>query len=102
MLEAYRLEKSISARQFRSSEAGRGLTRSLLKAIERQISSPSLQNAPAAQMRYFLGEPVANLLDIPEVEWEERFVKLALQVPLFPRLLSLQKPASPVLERYWR
>lgn len=102
MLEAYRLEKGISARQFRPSEAGQGLTRALLKAIEQQITSPSLKNAPAAQMRYFLGESIADLLDVPRAEWEERFVKLALQAPIFPKLMALQTPASPVLERYWR
>ncbi|MPR36364.1 oxygenase MpaB family protein [Salmonirosea aquatica] len=102
MLEAYRLEKGISARQFRSSEAGQGLTRALLKAIEQQITSPSLRNAPAAQMRFFLGDSTADLLDIPKAEWEDRFVKVALQAPFFPKLMSLQKPASPVLERYWR
>ena len=102
MLEAYRLEKAISTHQFKSSEAGQGLTKALLKAIEQQITSPSLQNAPAAQMRFFLGDSTADLLGIPKVEWEERFVKIALQAPIFPKLLDLQKPTSPILERYWR
>ncbi len=102
MLEAYRLEKGISLRQFAPSEAGQGLTRALLKAISQQITSPTLQNAPAAQMRFFLGESTADLLDIPKVAWEERFVKAALQTPIFPKLMALQKPTSPVLERYWR
>lgn len=102
MLEAYRLEKGIAARQFETSEAGRGLTKALLKTIGQQIASPTLQNAPAAQMRFFLGERIANLLDIPKVAWEERFVKAAIQNPIFPKLMSLQKPASSVLERYLR
>ncbi len=101
-LEAYRLEKSISERQFRSSEAGQGLTAALLKAIEQQVTSPTLLGIPAAQMRYFLGEAVADMLAIPKVPWEERFVKIALNTPIFPQLLALQKPSSPVLERYWR
>jgi hypothetical protein len=102
MLEAYRLEKSIATRQFKPSEAGRGLTLALLKAIQQQITSPSLQNAPAAQMRFFLGESVADLLDIPKAEWEERFVKAALQTPIFPKLMAFQKPTSSVLGRYLR
>lgn len=102
MLEAYRLDKQIVKRQFRSSEAGKGLTNALLKAIEQQISSPTLKNIPAAQMRFFLGDDVADLLDLPKIHWEERFLKIALQSPIFPQLLTLQKPTSPVLERYWR
>ncbi len=102
MLEAYRLDKGVAERQFTSSEAGQGLTKSLLKAIEQQITSPTLQNLPAAQMRFFLGKKIADILDVPEVAWEEGFVKLALQTPIFPKLMSLQKPASPVLEKYWR
>lgn len=102
MLEAYRLEKGIAARQFKASEAGRGLTLALLKAIQQQITSPSLQNAPAAQMRFFLGDTTADLLDIPKAAWEDRFVKAALQAPVFPKLMALQKPTSSVLERYLR
>ncbi len=102
MLESYRLLKEIENRQFEPSEAGRGLTKALLKTIEKQIPSPTLQNLPAAQMRFFLGEKIADILDVPGVDWEEGFVKLALQTPVFSKLMSLQKPASPVLEKYWR
>ena len=102
MLESYRLLKGIENRQFEPSEAGRGLTKALLKTIGQQITSPTLHNLPAAQMRFFLGEEIANILDVPEVAWEEGFVKLALQTPVFPRLMSMQRPASPMLEKYWR
>jgi len=101
-LEAYRLDKGIAERQFEPSEAGRGLTKALLKTIGQLIPSPTLQNLPAAQMRFFLGEEIADILDVPAVAWEEGFVKFALQTPVFPKLMSLQKPASPVLEKYWR
>lgn len=102
MLEAYRLDKGIAKRQFRPSEAGQGLTKALLGVIESEVPSPTLRNFPAAQMRFFLGEATADLLGIPKVDWEERFVKVALQTPIFPQLLTFQQPASPVLERYWR
>jgi hypothetical protein len=102
MLEAYRLDKAIAKRQFKPSEAGKGLTSALLRAIEEQVPSPTLRNFPAAQMRFFLGKTTADLLGIPKVEWEERFVKIALNTPAFPQLLKFQQPVSPVLERYWR
>jgi hypothetical protein len=100
--EAYHLDRAIARRQFRPSEAGRGLTKALLGTIEQQITSPTLRNLPAAQMRYFLGDELADSLDVPRVGWEERFLSLAFQVPVFPQLLSLQRPDSPVLEKYWR
>ncbi len=54
-------------------------------------------------MRFFLGDHTADLLDIPKAAWEDRFVKAALQAPVFPKLMALQKPTtSSVLERYLR
>ncbi|WP_247236420.1 oxygenase MpaB family protein [Telluribacter sp. SYSU D00476] len=100
--EAYHLGQAIARRQFRPSEAGKGLTRALLQVMEQQTPQPSLRNLPAAQMRYFLGDELANLLDVPQVEWEDRFLRLFYQVPLFPQLLTLQQPDSPVMEKYWR
>ncbi|GAB2771084.1 hypothetical protein GCM10027275_12260 [Rhabdobacter roseus] len=102
LLEAYTLDRAIARRQFRASEAGRGLTKALLSTIEAQVPSPSLRNLPAAQMRYFLGDELAELLGIPPTTWEKRVVDLAFQVPIFPQLLTMQRPESGVLERYWR
>ncbi len=103
MLEAFRIEKGIATRQFTASEAGQGLTLALLRAIEKQIGSPSLQNLPAAQMRFFLGEETADMLAVPKVDWEERFVKLALSSPIVPKILSNQRPKnSPTLTKYFR
>ncbi|HEV7349688.1 oxygenase MpaB family protein [Telluribacter sp.] len=100
--EAYQLDKAIARRQFRPSEAGKGLTGALLQTMEQQIPSPTLRNMPAAQMRYFLGPDLADLLGIPTVDWEDSFLRLAYQVPVFPQLLSLQRPDSAVMEKYWR
>ncbi len=102
MLEAFRLEKAVAARQFKTSEAGQGLTLALLRAIEKQIGSPSLQNLPAAQMRFFLGDKTADMLAIPKAAWEERFVKAALTSPIIPKILSNQRPGSPTLGKYFR
>ncbi|GAB3928175.1 oxygenase MpaB family protein [Larkinella terrae] len=84
--EAFHLERTITRRQFRASEAGKGLTHSLLQALE-NLSPPALRNLPAAQMRFFLGDELADLLGIPTVALEKRLVGLATSLPIFPKLL---------------
>ncbi|GAB3253305.1 oxygenase MpaB family protein [Larkinella harenae] len=85
--EAYHLDRAVAHRQFRDSEQGKGLTRSLLNALE-SLSSPTLRNLPAAQMRFFLGDALADLLAIPDVALEKRLIGLANALPIFPKLLS--------------
>ncbi|MGV3559333.1 oxygenase MpaB family protein [Larkinella arboricola] len=85
--EAFHLDRAIARRQFRSSEQGQGLTRSLLETFER-LSPPSGRNLPAAQMRFFLGDEVADLLAVPAVPLEKRLVGLANSLPIFPKLLN--------------
>jgi hypothetical protein len=102
-LEAYRLDKAIAARQFKASEAGQGLTRALLYSMQEGISSPTLQNLPSAQMRYFLGNSLADLLGIPDTPWEDQFLNLAYSLPIIPRWVGLPSPAEgSLLRKYWR
>lgn len=85
--EAFHLERTIARRQFRTSEQGTGLTRSLLQALE-NLAPPALRNLPAAQMRFFLGDELADLLNLPAVPLEKRLVGLATSLPIFPNLLN--------------
>ncbi|MFC5409515.1 oxygenase MpaB family protein [Larkinella bovis] len=85
--EAFHLERAIVRRQFRPSEQGMGLTRSLLAALE-TMSPPALRNLPAAQMRFLLGDELADLLGVPAVALEKRLVGLANTLPIFPKLLK--------------
>lgn len=80
--EAFHLDKAIASRQFAASEQGRGLTKSLLQAIE-SLAPPTLRNLPAAQMRFFLGDEQADLLGVPAVQLEKRLVELARSLPIF-------------------
>lgn len=73
--EAFILDKAIAKRQFKASEAGKILTKGLLDAFDRFIENPLLKNLPAAQMRWFLGDEVANLLAVPAVVIEKRLVR---------------------------
>lgn len=88
--EAYHLDKLISQRQFRPSEAGTGLTKALLDAIGKQAGSENARNLAAAQMRFFLGNDHANALDIPDVPVESRLMSVVSKLPIFPKLIPSQ------------
>ncbi|MEZ0541491.1 oxygenase MpaB family protein [Fibrella arboris] len=85
--EAYHLDKLISQRQFKPSEAGTGLTKSLLDTIGKQAGSDSARNLAAAQMRFFLGNDHANALGIPDVPFEARLMNVVSKLPIFPKLI---------------
>lgn len=88
--EAYRLNKAIAQRQFTPSEAGAGLTRSLLEAIASQAGTASgdrpeaIRNLAAGEMRFFLGDRYADWLGIPSAPVEKRLAGLVNRLPIFP------------------
>ncbi|UFH53880.1 oxygenase MpaB family protein [Spirosoma sp. KNUC1025] len=89
--EAFMLGQAISRRQFAPSEAGVGLTRSLLDAIARQLGTANpetTRNLAAGEMRFFLGDQYANWLGIPDVPVERRLVRLLNRWPALPNQLS--------------
>ncbi|MBO0930047.1 oxygenase MpaB family protein [Fibrella aquatilis] len=94
--EAFHLDKLIVSRQFRPSEAGRGLTKALLDAIG-TLAGPSgnaesARNLAAAQMRFFLGNDHANDLGIPDVPAETRLMRVVSRLPIFPKLIPTIAP----------
>ena len=72
--EAFTMDKAIAKRQFRPSEEGKALTKALLNTIENFIESPILKPFPAAQMRYLMGDSVADILGIPQVSFEKKLM----------------------------
>ena len=90
--EAYTLSQAISRRQFAPSEAGVGLTRSLLNAIAQQLGTGGLEtarNLAAGEMRFFLGDRYADWLGIPNAPVEKRIAGLLGRLPIFPLTSSL-------------
>lgn len=90
--EAYHLDQAIVRRQFRSSEAGIGLTRSLLNAVAEVGGTATdrpeaVRNLAAAQMRLFLGDAYADALGIPAVPIEKRIVNVVSRLPIFPNII---------------
>jgi ER-bound oxygenase mpaB/B'/Rubber oxygenase, catalytic domain len=72
--EAFTMDKAIAKRQFRPSEEGKALTKALLNTIESFIENPLLKPFPAAQMRYLMGDSVADILGIPQVTFEKKLM----------------------------
>lgn len=72
--EAFTMDKAIATRQFRPSKEGKALTKALLNTIEGFIENPLLKPFPAAQMRYLMGDSVADILDIPKVNFEKKLM----------------------------
>ena len=85
--EAFHLDKLMVARQFRTSEAGVGLTKALLDAIGSLAGNESSRNLAAAQMRFFLGNDHADTLGIPDVPAETRLMSVISRLPIFPKLI---------------
>lgn len=84
--EAFSLDKVIAKRQFRASEEGKLLTHALLKTLESFVPTSLLKPFPAAQMRYLLGDEIANLLAIPAVSFEKKII------PFIPTSLLFASP----------
>ncbi len=62
--EAFHLEKQIRDRHFRSSEAGRKLTKSLYKYYEKAVADTPLDGLTKSFMIYLLGDKVASQLGL--------------------------------------
>lgn len=88
--EAFHLDKQIARRQFAPTEAGKGLTKSLLNAIAEISGNPSARNLAAAQMRFFLSDSHAEALGIPVVPLEQGLVNVVSRLPIFPKLVPSQ------------
>ncbi|WP_428665896.1 oxygenase MpaB family protein [Runella sp.] len=100
--EAYHLDRAIVRRHFKTSEAGTGLTKSLTKTLKQQTPEPDLQNFPVAQMRFLLGDSVADLLAIPRVPFEENVIRMINRFPMFSALFRSRKTSSGVIDKYSR
>ncbi|RYF48465.1 MAG: DUF2236 domain-containing protein, partial [Cytophagaceae bacterium] len=103
--EAYNLGNAIARRQFAPSEAGVGLTRSLLNAVAAGIGaataagqssvnkpnspgSETIRNLAAGEMRFFLGNQYADWLGIPNAPVEKRLAGLLNRLPIFPNTFN--------------
>jgi len=87
--EAFALDKAITERQFRKSEAGVTLTASLLAYIN-ENANPQMQWLAPRLMRYLLGENVADTLGVPNGNIPTELLVNPLQN--WNRLLSILQP----------
>jgi hypothetical protein len=89
------LMPEVRRRQFAPSEAGAVLTAALLDQ-GRHVAPPGLKGLPASTIRFYVGDPTADLLSVPPANWTRHlFGPLARAT----RLLSLERSRRPTLER---
>jgi uncharacterized protein (DUF2236 family) len=72
MSDARAMAARVSARQVRSSEAGRELARVLLVAMERHMPGPHLKPLPRLFLHELAGRELCELLAIPEARAADR------------------------------
>jgi hypothetical protein len=65
------IHAAIRRRQFGPSEDGRSLTRALLGAMESYVPGARFDGAGAVYVRHFLGDELADSLDVPPAYWTE-------------------------------
>jgi hypothetical protein len=87
--EAFVLDKVIAKRQFRASVEGQALTKALLTTLEKFVENPLLKSFPAAQMRYLMGDEVADILGLPSVTFEKKLI------PFIPTSLMFSQAPAP-------
>ncbi len=63
--EAFWLDKQISEKEFKQCREGQTLCKALMDTFHSQSPSPFLSDFAIAQMRFLLGDKVADLLNIP-------------------------------------
>ncbi len=91
--EAYWLDRKISERHFRKSEAGVGLTQALLNCLHEVNAENKVSPAfTHAYMRYLLGDAVADLLEIPAAEAGRLLVPAFKSVNMLGSLINSSDP----------
>ncbi|MFN3316323.1 MAG: oxygenase MpaB family protein, partial [Raineya sp.] len=66
MQEAFWLDKQISEKEFEPSKEGQMLCKSLIEVFSQQSPSAFIADFALAQMRFLLGDAVADILNIPQ------------------------------------
>ncbi len=74
--EAEQLDQQIAKRNFRESDIGKFLAKSLIDSSRSVIKIPFLKEMPTAIMREMLGDTMANQLNIPELPIHQKFVRI--------------------------
>lgn len=87
--EAFLLDKVITERQFRQSEAGKSLTSALLDYVGQQSNAQLKWLAPSL-MRYLLGDSLADTLGVPPVSLPTELLVNPLQQ--WNRLIGVLQP----------
>ncbi|PKQ70481.1 oxygenase MpaB family protein [Raineya orbicola] len=90
MREAYWLDKQIATTQFQESEEGKKLTKTLIEVFYEHLPARFLADLAVAEMRFLLGNKIANMLEVPQVIWNRNFFTENLTIQINKWLISQQ------------
>lgn len=72
--EAFWLDRQIATTQFQESKEGKALTKALISTFYECLPSKFLADLAVSEMRFLLGEKVANMLAIPQSMWNKHII----------------------------
>jgi len=74
MADAEALTHAIQRRQYAPCLEGKEMMQALLQMMAYQIPGNLFDNLPASLIRYFLGDPVGEILGVPMKDWTQAFI----------------------------
>jgi hypothetical protein len=101
--QAFDLEEAIRVRQFKVSDHGRDLTRSLVHYFTTVNTGEQFTDREILQvMRYLLGNPVADMLDLPSAELPVTKIRTLKAVNFINGLINTEKASIVYHNEYSR
>jgi len=92
--DAQALLLAIQRRQIAASPEGAQLARALLEMLQEATRGSLFANMPVNTIRFFIGDPTADLLEIPPADWAQHLLR---PLPLLGRLTGEAQARLPFL-----
>lgn len=92
--DAMTLLLSIQRRQLAASPEGAQLARSLVEMLQESTRGTPFANMPINTMRFFMGDEIADMLDIPPADWGQHLLR---PLPLLGRFAGQAQARLPFL-----
>jgi hypothetical protein len=92
--DATALLLAIQRRQLASSPEGAQLARSLVEMLQESTRGTPFANLPINTMRFFMGDAIADMLEIPPADWGQQLLR---PLPLLGRFAGQAQARLPFL-----
>lgn len=92
--DAMELLLAIQRRQLAASREGAQLARSLIEMLQESTRGTPFANMPINTMRFFMGDVIADMLEIPPADWGQQLLR---PLPLLGRFAGAAQVRLPFL-----